>query len=95
VFGLRHARFFPEAAPGGHRARGNYEWLRGRRRAALRQWHRSLLAAEQVGARSQAALTEAERHARLGSDETTTKRATSNDRDGAFRRSAQSTGNRS
>jgi class 3 adenylate cyclase/tetratricopeptide (TPR) repeat protein len=91
---LRHARFFPEAAPGGHRARGNYDWLRGRRRAALRHWHRSLLAAEQVGARSQAALTEAERHARLGSDETT-KRATSNDRGGAFRRSAQSTGNRS
>jgi tetratricopeptide (TPR) repeat protein len=66
---LRHARFFPEAAPGGHRARGNYEWLRGRRRAALRHWHRSLIAAEQLGAPSQAALTEAERDARLGSTE--------------------------
>jgi len=62
---LKHCRTFRGALPQAARAEGSYQWLRGRRRAAYRAWHRSLALAEAIGARWELGATYLEMGKRL------------------------------
>lgn len=62
---LRYSKGVRDGVPGGTRVQGTYEWLKGNHAAARRWWQRSLVAAEQMGARYDLGLTELEMGRRL------------------------------
>ena len=57
---LRYSKRVRDGVPGATRAKGTYEWLKGNHAAARRWWQRSLVAAEQLGARYDLGVTELE-----------------------------------
>lgn len=62
---LKYGKGVRDGVPGATRAKGTYAWLKGDRAAARRWWQRSLVAAEQMGARYDLGVTELEMGRRL------------------------------